>query len=391
MATADAALLDAPVSTPAAQLASASSGAPKPLLVAVLDKSDASVELAVLQRRLGGEARVRAVGLDVRSQAAAMGDPTLPFADCVMVWHTVSVDAALLRRMPRARALVRVGVGYDNCDLRACAEAGLPVVNVPAYGTEEVADHAMSLVLGLFRRTLFSHAAAAGGEAAHGSDGVAALAKGTRRIRGCTLGILGCGRIGTATALRAKAFGFEVVFYDPHVPAGTDKALGIRRVGSPRALAEASDCVSVHCDLNATSRGLVDAAFMKAMRPGSFVVNTARGGIVDERALRLLLESGHIAGAGIDVHDVEPYVGTDPRVQPLANAPNCICTPHTAFFSEEAFVEMRTMAADSCCDALLGLPLVNCVNARHLGEAAAAAAAAGRALSIRAAVARPRE
>ena len=385
------ALADAPVSTPAAQLASASAGAPKPLVICIIDKSDASVEAALLERRLGGAAKVRVQALDVRSQAAAMETPMLPFADAVMVWHTVNVDAALARRMPRARALVRVGVGYDNVDLRACAEAGLPVCNVPAYGTEEVADHAMSLILNLFRRTLFSHNAAAGGASAHGSDGVAALAKGTRRIRGCVLGVLGCGRIGTATALRAKAFGFDVIFYDPHVPAGTDKALGIRRVASARALAEASDCVTIHCDLNASSRGLVDAAFLKAMRPGSYVVNTARGGIVDERALRLLLESGHIAGAGIDVHEVEPYTGDDPRVQPLARAPNCICTPHTAFFSEEAFVEMRSMAAESAADALAGVPLANVVNERHLAAAAAAAAAGGKVLNLRAAVARPRE
>jgi C-terminal binding protein len=357
----------------------------------ILDKADGAVEAALLERRLGGAARVRVQALDVRSQAAALETPLLPFADVVMVWHTIQVDAALIRRMPRARALVRVGVGYDNVDLKACAEAGLPVCNVPAYGTEEVADHAMSLVLNLFRRTTFSHAAAAGGEAAHGSDGVAALAKGTRRIRGCTLGLLGCGRIGTATALRAKPFGLEVVFYDPNVPDGTDKALGVRRVASARALAEASDCVSVHCDLNPTSRGLVDAAFMRAMRPGSFIVNTARGGIVDERALRMLLDSGHIAGAGIDVHEVEPFVGDDQRVQPLARAPNCICTPHTAFFSEESFVEMRSMAASSAADALLGVPLANVVNARQLASAAAGAAAAGGALKLRAAIVRPRE
>ena len=388
------ALSASPVSPPAAALAasgSASSAAPKPLVVCIIDKNDAAVEAALLERRLGGAARVRVQALDVRSQAAAMENPMLPFADAVMVWHTVTVDAALVRRMPRARALVRVGVGYDNVDLRACAEAGLPVCNVPAYGTEEVADHAMSLILGLFRRTLFSHAAAAAGSAAHGSDGVAALAKGTRRIRGCVLGVLGCGRIGTATALRAKAFGFDVVFYDPHVPHGTDKALGIRRVASARALAEQADCVTIHCDLNPTSRNIVDAAFMKAMRPGSFVVNTARGGIVDERALRLLLESGHIAGAGIDVHEVEPYVGDDPRAQPLAHAPNCICTPHTAFFSEESFVEMRSTAAESAADALLGVPLYNVVNERHLATAAAAAAAGGKALTLRAAVSRPRE
>jgi len=379
--------LASPASSPAATQ--------RPFCVAIIDKNDASVEAAALARRLGGEAKVRVQALDIRTQAQALANPILPFADAVMVWHTINIDADMVRRMPKAHVLVRVGVGYDNVDLKACAAAGLPVCNVPNYGTEEVADHAMSLVLALFRRTFFSAQRAERGEEAHGSDGVAAIAKGTRRIRGCTFGVLGCGRIGTATALRAKAFGFEVVFYDPFVPAGLDKALGVRRVASARALAECSDVLSVHCDLNETSRGLVDGPLMRSMKRGSFVVNTARGGIVDERALRVLLDDGHIAGAGIDVHEIEPYVGTDPSKQPLAHAPNCICTPHSAFFSEEAFVEMRTLASDSAADSLLAIPLANCVNAAHLDEAvkgsrASAGGDVAKLLAVRSAVMRQR-
>ena len=331
-----------------------------PLLVLILDKADPAVEAAVLARRLGWPVRCEA--LDIRSQAAAEAHPLLPLADAVLVWHTLQVDAALLARMPRARVLVRVGVGYDNVDRQTAGAAGLPVANIPNYGTEEVADHAMSLILALFRRTFFSHAAASSGASAHGSDGVAVLARGTRRVRGAVLGLLGCGRIGTATALRAKAFGLDVVFYDPAVPDGYDKALGVRSVASASALAEACDVLSIHCDLNASSYGLVDGAFMRRMRRGSFIVNTARGFIVDEKALRVLLDEGHIAGAGIDVHAIEPFVGIDP-LQPLGNgAPNCICTPHTAFFSEQSFEEMRLLAANAAADALLGVPLRNIVN-----------------------------
>jgi C-terminal binding protein len=239
--------------------------------------------------------------------------------------------------------------------------------------------------LALYRRTFFSARKAENGESAHGSDGVAALAGGTRRIRGSTLGIIGCGRIGTATALRAKAFGFDIVFYDPYVPAGLDKALGIRRVMSPEALAKVSDCVSIHCDLNETSRNLVDAKFIFAMKKGSYIINTARGGIVDERALRMYLENGHIAGAGIDVHVIEPYI-SNPTEQPLAGAPNCICTPHTAFYSDEAYVEMRSLAAESAADALMGVGLMNVVNSEHLSLAAAE----GGTFKIRAAVAKRR-
>ena len=177
-------------------------------LIVILDKSDASVEAAALSRAIP-DARVQA--LDLRSQAAAMAHASLPLADVVMMWHTLTCDAALVARCARARALVRVGVGYDNISLRDCADAGLPVCNVPNYGTEEVADHAMSLLLNLTRRTGWSEARAREGEEAHGSDGVALIAAGTRRLRGLTLGLIGCGRIGTAMAIRGKAFGLDVV------------------------------------------------------------------------------------------------------------------------------------------------------------------------------------
>jgi len=229
----------------------------------------------------------------------------------------------------------------------------------------------MSLILNLLRRTTWSAAAAAAGADAHGSDGVARVGAGTRRLRGLTLGLVGCGRIGTATALRAKAFGLDVVFYDPHAPAGLDKALGVRRAPTAAALAAQSHVLSVHCDLNASSRGLVSATLLRTLPRGAFVVNTARGGIVDEAALRAALDDGHVAGAGIDVHEKEPFSGAD-AAQPLARAPNCICTPHSAFYSDEGWVEMRELAATSAAHALLGTPLINCVNARGLAAPRAA-------------------
>ena len=199
-------------------------------LIVILDKSDAGVEAAALSRALPG-ARVQA--LDLRSQEAAMAHPALPDADAVMMWHTLTLDAPLIARLPRARVIVRVGVGFDNIDLRACAAAGLPVCNVPNYGTEEVADHAMSLLLNLTRRTGWSEARARAGEAAHGSDGVALIAAGTRRLRGLTLGLIGCGRIGTAMAVRAKAFGLDVVRLGAPRPAPRAPALPRKSASRP--------------------------------------------------------------------------------------------------------------------------------------------------------------
>lgn len=332
------------------------------LQVIVLDKLDVSIEERILKSLVGS---CTITGLDLKTQEAALAHPALATADIVVVWHTIWIDATVVSAMKKTKALIRVGVGYDNCDLAALAKAGIPVSNVPNYGTEEVADHALSLLLCLLRRTIASSDAVKAGVEAHGSDGVARVGKGTRRLRGLTLGLVGCGRIGTAMAMRAKACGLDVVFYDPHAPAGLDKALGIRRAFTPLALATQSHCVSAHCDLNPTSRHIIDAAFLAAMPPGGYVVNTARGGVVHEPALQASLLSGHTAGAGIDVHEREPFLGTD-ATQPLANAPNCINTPHSAFFSEEGWVEMREIAATSAAHALLGTPLANVVNARLL-------------------------
>ena len=332
-------------------------------LVVILDKKDTSIEERVLGSLVGPTCLVE--GLDLRTQEEALAHPSLKTADVVVVWHTLQIDAAMVAAMPQARALVRVGVGFDNCELGALADAGIPVCNVPNYGTEEVADHALSLLLCLLRRTISSSDAVKAGVEAHGSDGVARVGKGTRRLRGLTLGLVGCGRIGTARALRAKACGLDVVFFDPHAPAGLDKALGIRRAPTPLALAAQSHCVSAHCDLNPSSRHIINAEFLAAMPPAGFVVNTARGGVVQEGHLLASLQSGHTAGAGIDVHEKEPFLGTD-ATQPLARAPNCINTPHSAFFSDEGWVEMREIAATSAAHALLGTPLANVVNARLL-------------------------
>lgn len=198
-----------------------------------------------------------------------------------------------------------------------------------------------------------------------------------------------------AVAVRAKAFGFDVRFYDPYLPAGRAKALGVAPAcASFEELLAASDALSFHCTLNPSSRRMLNARAIAQLRRGAFVVNTARGGIIDEAALAdggrgaagewasqaspnaappppPALRSGHVAGAGIDVHEVEPFSPAD-RAQPLAGAPNCLCTPHTAFYSDASFVEIRTKAAAEAARAVLGEPLTNVVNAHCLAAPARA-------------------
>jgi phosphoglycerate dehydrogenase-like enzyme len=268
----------------------------------------------------------------------------LATADAMILFHEIAhIGEATFSRAPRCKCIIRAGVGYNNVDCAAAAKYGVIVCNVPDYGTEEVADHAIMFLLALARKLFPSHEAIRAG----GWDYRTAV--GTPRLRGRTLGVVGCGRIGTATALRAKAFGLDVVFYDPLVPQGLDKALGIRRVHRLEELLEQSHFVSLHCYLDATTHHLINAEALARMRPDAYLINTARGPVVDQTALVEALDAGRIAGAGLDVVEREPL--DDDR---LRRHPRVILTPHSAFYSVEGFVELRTKAAEEVRRILLG-------------------------------------
>ena len=276
----------------------------------------------------------------------------LPDADAIMLFHDISiVGEPSFARAPRCRCVVRAGVGYNNVDVEAATRHGVIVCNVPDYGTEEVADHAIMFLLALVRRLVPSHQAIRAGTWDYRT------AVGAPRLRGKTFGVVGCGRIGTATALRAKALGLDVVFYDPYLRQGMDKALGIRRVYQLEDLLEQSHFVSLHCYLDATTRHLINARTIARMRPGAVLINTARGPLVDENALLDALDSGHIAAAGLDVVEREPLDN-----ERLRQHPNVLLTPHTAFYSVEGYTELRTKTAEEVRRILLGEPPRNPVN-----------------------------
>jgi phosphoglycerate dehydrogenase-like enzyme len=304
---------------------------------------EANVEASVL----GDVARiVLAAGTDEADLAAHLAD-----ADALILFHEIAlVGEATFAQAPRCKCIVRAGVGYNNVDCASAARHGVIVCNVPDYGTEEVADHAIMLLLALARRLLPCDAAIRAGEWDYRT------AIGTPRLRDRTLGLVGCGRIGTATALRAKAFGLDVVFYDPLVPQGLDKALGIRRAFRLEELLEQSHFVSLHCYLDPTTHHLIDARALDRMRPDAFLINTARGPVVDQAALVAALDAGRLAGAGLDVVEREPL--DDDR---LRQHPRVILTPHSAFYSVEGFVELRTKAAQEVRRILLGEPPRNAV------------------------------
>eukprot|EP00042_Codosiga_hollandica_P030705 m.179530 g.179530 ORF g.179530 m.179530 type:complete len:211 (+) comp53425_c0_seq5:479-1111(+) len=182
------------------------------------------------------------------------------------------------------------------------------------------------------------------------------------RNEGSVLGIIGLGAIGSAVAMRAAAFGMKVVFYDPYVSDGHAKSLNAKRFDDLLDLARQADCVSVNCLRTAETINLVDAVFLAAMRPGGFLVNTARGGIVNEQAVLEALQSHHLAGCALDVVDNEP-VGT---AHPLLGLSNVILTPHVAWFSQESVIEMRETAADIVLRDLTKRPIRSVVNLASL-------------------------
>ncbi|MHC5538978.1 C-terminal binding protein [Singulisphaera rosea] len=270
--------------------------------------------------------------------------PELSEVDAMLTFHEIPlIGEPTFALAPRCKGVVRAGVGYNNIDRLAAGRRGIVVCNVPDYGTEEVADHAITFLLAMVRRLLPTHLEIRSGGWDHRT------AYGTPRLRGKTIGLIGCGRIGTATALRAKSLGLDVVFYDPHVPEGVDKALGIRRVHELDALLAQSHFVSLHCYLDEKSYHLINTETLAKMRPGAYLVNTARGPIIDQVALGDALESGHLAGAAVDVVEREPL--DDER---LRHHPNILLTPHSAFYSVEGYVELRTKAAQEIRRILLG-------------------------------------
>ncbi len=273
-------------------------------------------------------------------------------ADAILLFHDLSILSELsFARAPRCRCVVRAGVGYNNVDVESATRHGVVVCNVPDYGTEEVADHAIMFLLALARRLVVSHQAIRSGNWDYRT------AVGTPRLRGKTFGVVGCGRIGTAAALRAKALGLDVVFYDPFLRQGMDKALGIRRVFRLEDLLEQSHFVSLHCYLDASTKHMINARTIAQMRPGAMLINTARGPLIDETALLDALDSGHLSAAGLDVVEREPL--DDER---LRSHPKVLLTPHTAFYSVEGYTELRTKTAEEVRRILLGEAPRNPVN-----------------------------
>ncbi|KAK3888441.1 hypothetical protein Pcinc_007504 [Petrolisthes cinctipes] len=330
-------------------------------LVALLDGRDCAIEMPILKD-------VATVAFCDAQSTSEIHEKVLNEAVGALMWHTITLTKEDLEKFKALKVIVRIGSGIDNVDVKAAGELGIAVCNVPGYGVEEVADTTMCLILNLYRRTYWLANMVREGKKFTGPEQVWEVreaAQGCARIRDDTLGIVGLGRIGSAVALRAKAFGFNVTFYDPYLSDGIEKSLGITRVYTLQDLLYRSDCVSLHCSLNEHNNHLINDFTIKQMRPGAFLVNTARGALVDENALASALKEGRIRAAALDVHENEPY---NPFQGPLKDAPNLICTPHAAYYSDASSNELREMAASEIRRAIIGrIPeaLRNCVNKEY--------------------------
>lgn len=264
-------------------------------------------------------------------------------ADALVVRNRTQVDVALLDRAPRLRVVGRLGVGLDNIDVAACEARGIRVIPATGANARSVAEYVVIAAAMLLRGAF-----ASGGEMIAGKWPRARLSEG-REALGKTLGLIGFGDIGRQAAALARAFGMRVVAHDPMLK--PDDPVWRGRDVTPRGLVELlaeSDAVSLHVPLVPATRHLIDAARLGAMKPGAVLINTARGGVVDEAALAEALRAGKLAGAALDVFEQEPL----PADSALAGVPNLILTPHIGGVTREANTRVSMLIAQKVREAL---------------------------------------
>ena len=302
---------------------------------------------------------VSTVGAELLLAKAATPEAILEVAttaDAVLTTYA-KVTAEMIQKMKRCRIISRFGIGVDNVDIATATSAGIVVTKVPDYCIDEVSDHAMALLLALARKVPWSNSLVQAGR--WEMPAVVPI----RRLRVGTLGLVGFGRIPQLLAPKAKVFGLRVVASDPYVPKSAFAVAGIEQVTFDE-LVSISDYISLHCPLTPATHHLFGADVFSRMKPGSYLVNTGRGPLVDEAALAHALDRRQLAGAALDVMEKEPPVGS-----PLLGRNNVILTPHTAFYSEESLLELQTKATEEVVRVLSGEAPRNPVNPEVLKSA----------------------
>ena len=297
--------------------------------------------------RVLSAAGFRSVRLQAKTESEAVAGVAAADPDALIVqWAPVS--AAVLDAAPRCRFVSRLGIGYDMIDVAAATERGVAVANTPDYCIDEVVSHTLAMALWLLRGLGRFDAAVRNAEWSATAPWPLAC-----RPSATTIGVVGLGRIGTRVAAQAAALGFQVVTCDPYVaaPAGTTQL-------TFEELLDRSDLITLHAPLNDETRRMIRAETIAMMRPGALLVNTCRGGLVDEAALAEALAAERLAGAALDVFQTEPL----PAPSPLRELANVLLSPHAAWYSRASLAELPVFAARQVVDFLAGRPVPSIVN-----------------------------
>lgn len=305
------------------------------IVITDCDHPDVEVE-----RRAAAEA-----GVELRLEQCRTEDDVVAHcadADGLLVQYA-PITARVLDALPRLRVVSRYGVGVDTVDVEAAGRRGVLVANVPHYGTEEVSDHAVALLLTVARATARLDASVRAGQWDVGT------AAPLHRVAGRLLGVVGFGAIGRAVARKARALGYRVVAYEVTAEAGGTADDGTAFV-TLDVLVEQAQAVSLHVPYLPATHHLIDEPRLRRMRPDAVLVNTARGGLVDTAALVRVLDEGHLAGAALDVLETEPPAPDDPVVR----HPRIVVTPHAAWYSEESMTVLKETCVRNVLDAFHG-------------------------------------
>lgn len=286
------------------------------------------------------------LGIDFVAKACETEDELIAEcadADALLVLKE-PITARVIASLKNCKVISRFGAGVDNIDTAAAKAAGIPVAIVADASVEEVSTHAVAMILALVRRLPRYDQAIREGHYNALRDGGA-----IRRTDAMTIGLLGLGRIGAMAAQKLAAFGFTLWGHDPYASDEQFRAAGVERRPIDEIIA-AADVITLHTPLTAETANLLDRSRIRAMKPGAFIVNVSRGGLIDEAALVDALTDGHIAGAGLDTFAIEPL----PADSPLRQAPNALLSPHAAFCSQEAFHEVCLKAFDNVASVFRG-------------------------------------
>ena len=281
--------------------------------------------------------------------------------EVIVVWHQ-KIDGQYLDQFPKIKGVIRYGVGFDNIDLEEIINRGLVFCNTPDYGTDEVSDTALAMMLsllrGIFAYDVFSREYSDTWQ----ENTITQL----RRVSGLTLGVVGAGRIGTALMRKARALDMNIIFYDPYKDSGYEKAIGVGRCYDLSEFLAQCDVVSMHTPLTSETQEMVDKSFIDSMKQGSILINSSRGEVVkDLDILYRALKSGKLSAVALDVLPDEPPIdcelirawkGHDKEL-----GHKIIINPHTSYYTQESYIEMRVKAAENAKRILDGIEPFNII------------------------------